>query len=450
MADNNPAEPFLTEGISLGVPNESATEITQIDNAIFVDSEGNINFKDYYTASLTDDDGNPLETIKLKDLVLRVKGVYVKDGKLYFKDSSVSRSYSLKEITDSYINWKQRLSTGGIYWIGSTRISNNECNNVIINIDGDPNLETNVPLIQGVSRVYIKNPVTNDYPVDATGTKVFSIDNYLNNLTDYDENVIPNGYAYTSEGAARWHNVPNLTLSLPPLDENKAVMIIAKVNIRLIKSSTPIVFRLIDTTTNIELDRKAVMNDGILPMEQQPVLTYFGKMPEYSSPTSKLDCACGEENEKTSLQNNPLRVLAVQFHTVEKLTEDDPVVYSSCENVSGVHYHGLERRILGLPNSTSDAPIVNMSIDSVIYDVSKEDSIGRKAGNATMVNKDIYEVTFETPFTGSDYTISLSCNKNINTWYTNKKASGFTIRSETKMNGTIDWIATKLKFEGDA
>lgn len=450
MADTNiPAEPFLTEGITLSVPNESATEITELDNAIYVDSLGNINFRDYYTDTLTDESGNNITSIKLKDLITRVKGVYAEDGKLYFKDSAVSRAYSLKELVDSYINWKERLSTGGIYWIGSTRITNNECNNAIINVQGDPNLEVNVPAIQGLARVYVKSEVTNTYPSDASGTKVFSIDEYLNNLTDYDKNVNPNGYSYTNEGALRWHQVPNLTLTLPPLDENKAAVIIAKINTRLIKSSSPIIFRLVDTTTNMELDRKSVMNDGILPTEQQPILTYFGKMPEYNSP-EKLACACAEENEKIALQNNPIRVIAVQFNTQEKFTEADPVVYSSCSNVSGVHFHGLERRLLGLPNAISETPIVNMSIDAVIYDISKSDTIGRKAGNVSFINKDTYEVTFERPFTGSDYTVSLSCNKNINTWYVNKKSSGFTIKSEVKMTGTVDWIATKLKFEGDA
>lgn len=450
MSENTKADPFLTEGITLSVPNDSATDITQIENAITTDSEGNLIFRDFYTDTLTDTDGNPITSIKLKDLIMRVKGVYAQDGKLYFKDSTVSRAYSLKEITDAYLNWKERLSTGGIYWVGSTRITNNDCNNVIVNVNGDPNLAVNVPVIQGTSRVYVKSTVTNDYPSDATGTKVFSIDHYLNNLIDYDANIRPDGFALTPEGSPRWHQVPNLTLTLPPLDADKAAIIIAKVNVRLVKSGSPIVFRLIDTTTNIELDRKAVMNDGILPMEQQPVLTYFGKMPEYTNTYTKLDCTCSNLSESASLENNPVRVLAVQYHTIEKFTEDDPIVYSSCDNVSGVHFHGLERRLLGLPNAMSDTPIVNMSIDSVIFDVSKADSIGRKAGTATMTNKDTYEIVFDTPFTGSDYTVSLSCNKNINTWYTSKKATGFTIRSEVKMSGSIDWIATKLKFEGDA
>ena len=83
-----PSEPFITDGISLGIPNDSATDITQLDNAISVDSDGNIIFKDNYTNTLTDVNGDPLQYIKLKDLFQRIQGVYAVDGVLYFKDSS--------------------------------------------------------------------------------------------------------------------------------------------------------------------------------------------------------------------------------------------------------------------------------------------------------------------------------------------------------------------------
>lgn len=451
---NTPSEPFLTDGISLGVPNDSATDITQVDNALFVDSDGNLNFKDYYTQTLTDVNGNPLTTIKLKDLITRVQGVYAQDGKLYFKDSSVYRPYSLKELVNSYVDWKSRLTTGGLYWVGSTRITNNDCNNIIVNVNGDPNLAPNTPVVEGIGRVFVKTPPTNDYPDDAVGTKVFSIDEYLDGLTDYDPILNPKGYAYTNEGALRWHNIPNLNITLPPLDENKALVVIAKANIRLIESANPVIFRLIDVTTGTELDRKAVMNSAQLPMEQQPMLTFFGPFPSITNSPNALSCVCAsspsQSNDAAALQNNPVRVLAIQFHTDDIFGTSDPVVYSSCENVSGVHFAGLERRLLGLPNAVSSTPIVNMSIDVIIFDTNPADSIGRKAGNVTMTNQDTQTIVFERPFTGSDYTVSLSCGKNINTWYMNKKSTGFTIRSEVKMTGTIDWIATKLKFEGDA
>ena len=442
-----PSEPFITDGISLGIPNDSATDITQLDNAISVDSDGNIIFKDNYTNTLTDVNGDPLQYIKLKDLFQRIQGVYAVDGVLYFKDSTVPRAYSLKEIIDAYVQWKNKLTTGGIYWIGSTKITNNDCNNLIINVNGDPNLDENTPVIQGNGRTFTKVSELSDYPSDAQGTKVFSIDRYIETLNDYDVNINPNGFAYNSDGSMRWHDVPNLSITLPPLDINKACFILSKVNLRLVSAGQPILFRLIDKTTNTELDRKAINNDSKLTAEQQPLLTFVGVMPNFTV-LNKIGCSCGISDESINLQSDPPHTLSVQFHVDDYLT--DPVNYDSCDNVNGIHYRALERRILGYPNAISDTPIVNMSIDTIIFDVNKNDAIGRKAGNITFTNQNTIDVVFPSAFTGSDYTINLSCNKNINTWYTNKRSTGFTIVSENKFTGTIDWIATKIKSQGDA
>jgi hypothetical protein len=447
MATTNTSEPFIAEGISLGIPNESATDITQLDNAISADSEGNIIFKDDYTKTLTDINGDPLQYIKLKDLFQRIQGVYSVNGVLYFKDSTVPRAYSLKEIIDAYVQWKNKLTTGGIYWIGSTKITNNDCNNLMVNVNGDADLDENTPVILGDGRTFTKITQTNDYPSDAKGTKVFSIDRYIDTLTDYDSNINPNGFAYSSDGVVRWHDIPNLSIVLPPLDTNKACFILAKLNLRLVESTQPILFRLFDKTANIELDRKAINNDSKLTAEQQPILSFVGVFPTFTS-LNKVGCECGMSDETINLQNDPPHTVTVQFHVEDHLTTD--VTYDACDNVSGIHYRALERRILGYPNAISDTPIVNMSIDTIIFDVNKNDSIGRKAGNVTFKNQNTTDIVFDNAFTGSDYTINLSCNKNINIWYTNKRSTGFTIMAENKINGTVDWIATKIKSQGDA
>ena len=62
------SDPFIVDGISLGIPNDSATDISTLDNAISVDSDGNLIFKDNFTQNLTDVNGNPQPYIKLKDL----------------------------------------------------------------------------------------------------------------------------------------------------------------------------------------------------------------------------------------------------------------------------------------------------------------------------------------------------------------------------------------------
>jgi len=439
-----PSEPFITDGISLGIPNQSATDITSLDNAISADSDGNLIFKDNYTKTLTDINGNPLNYIKLKDLFQRIQGVYSVDGVLYFKDSTVPRPYSLKEIIDAYVQWKSKLTTGGIYWIGSTKITNNDCNNIIVDVNGDPTVVENT--VDG--RIFVKLTETNDYPGNAVGTKVFSLDRYLSQLSDYDSNITPNGYAYNADGSMRWHDVPNLSIILPPLDVNKACFILAKVNARLVSSNLPILFRLFDKTANVELDRKSINNSSALSSEQQPILTFVGALPEFTT-ANKISCNCDNTSDQIELQNDPPHTITIQFHTDDILTSD--VSYSCVDgNTNGIHYKSLERRLLGFPNSISNVPITNMSIDTIIFDINKNDSIGRKSGNVSFKNQNYVNIAFANPFTGSDYIINLSCNKNINTWYTNKKSTGFTIVAENNFTGTIDWIATKIKSQGDA
>lgn len=440
-------DPFLVDGISFGIPNESATDISTLDNAITVDADGNLVFKDNFTQNLTDVNGNPQPYIKLKDLFQRIQGVYSVNGVLYFKDSTIPRPYSLSEIISAYISWKNRLTTGGIYWIGSTRITNNDCNNLMVNINGDPNLSENTPSTLGTGRTFIKVQSTNNYPSDAIGTTVFSLDKYLSSLTDYNSLINPKGYAYNADGSMRWHDVPNLSIIIPPVDANKICFILAKLNLRLVSAKSPILFRLYDKTTGTELDRKAINNESILPMEQQPFISFVGNLDIYNA-TNKASCACDTQSDKVALQNDPPHTLVIQFHCEDILTDD--VLYGSCDNVSGIHFRALERRIIGFPNAISDTSIANMSIDVIMYDVNKNDTIGRKAGNISFSNQNTTIVTFDTPFTGTDYTINLSCDKNINIWYTNKKTTGFTIMAENKFTGNIDWIATKLKSQGDA
>lgn len=439
---------FLVDGISLGIPNQSATDITTLDSAITCDISGNLVFKDQFTENLVDVDGNPKNTVTLKELYERINGVYVSNGKLFFKDSTVSRPFSLKEIIESYSNWKSKLTTGGIFWLGSTKITNNDCNNLMVNVDGDPTYTENTLATIADGRTFTKLESTNDYPSDAKGTVVFSLDQYLSNLDDYNSITNPNGYAYTSTGEMRWHTVPNLSIILPPLDSNKLCYLMAKINVRLIKNEKPVLFRLYDETVGVELDRKSVNNNSKFPTEQQPVLSFIGKVPVYSSKYN-VDCGCSLIKNTSTTENSPPHTISVQFHCEDILT--DNVLYDACEGSTNIAYRAKERRLIGFPNSISSTPIVNLSIDAIIYDINKNDSFGRKVGgNVSFSNENTKVIQFEKAYTDNNYTISLSSNKNINMWYINKKSTGFTIVAENKFTGYVDWIATKINSEGIA
>jgi hypothetical protein len=424
----NRPEPFLTSGISLGIPTNNPLTIENIDNAIFLDSNGEMHFKDSWVPTQTDIFGNILQTLKLKDLWTKNNGVYSQDGKLYFKDSTVDRPYSLQEMVQSYKDITSKLINGGIYWLGRTSISNDECENIMININGDKNLTIN----DDGARIFLKD--TNDqYNQFATGTKVFSIDNYLNNLT-----ITDGGNKFTTvDGQLRWHDVPNHHILLPPIDMNKALALFSKLCIRLIKNDTPILFRLYDETANVVLDQISISNNSENPMEQQPTLTHYGQLPTYLEQLQQLKCQC--QNNITD--EEPPHIIKIQFYTNFEFNDsNDDLTY----------YSYLERRVIGIPNSLNVTPINNSSIDCIIWDTNKNDTIGRKTGSAVFNNQDLINITFDNNFTSSEYSINLSCNKNINVFWNNKKSSGFSIKSEKKFTGTVDWIATKLKNEGAA
>ena len=449
MTDLTP--PFITDGISLGIPNTSATAIEQVDNAIFVDANGNLTFRDNFTATNTDVNGNPIVALKLSDLYTLIKGVFVSNGQLYFKDSSVSRPYSLNEIVGAYINWQNRLTTGGIFWIGTTRITNAECNNITVNIDGDPNLAVNTPSLSGDGRLFTQ--VNGTYPSNATGTQVFSIDEFLT--------TVSGDFRFNQDGTLRWFDIPNFQITIPPLDTNKVLFILAKTNLRLIKANSPITFRLYDTTTGVELDRKACENDTSLPAVQQPLLSFTGTPPTYQQSLTQLSCQCPTTAQTAGLVTEPPHILSVQFHVDDQLINGIDNVYSMmCENISGslyedvsnpnnILYDALERRLIGLPNDVSSTPLVNSSIDVIIFDTSPNDAQARKNGTLSFNNQSLLAVTFATPFTNASYSITLSCNMNINTWYTNKQPTGFTVVAGKAFTGSVDWIATKLITQGD-
>lgn len=445
--------PFICDGLSLGVPSDDPTDVTKLDNVLFLDENGELYFRDEYVRSLTDILGNPVDTISLRDLTTRMRGVYSADGKLYFYDESVSRPYSLNEIIGAYMNWKNRLTNGGIFWVGRTQIDSSECDNVTIDVQGDPSF----PIDSEDGRSFIKDS-NGEYSPNAKGTKCFSLDQFLTE-SQADNAFITGTFKTISTGEWRWHDVPTLEILIPPVDVDISSHILAKTSVRMVKTENPVIFRLYDETAQIELDRVAIANDADETTEQQVTLTHVGPLTPQAEKLKKLDCQCPNPDQEEIIEEEPPHTIKVQFYVNEILT-DDVIVSTNSALVSGgecqlettdvVKYVGNERRLIGLPNAIAEEPIVNSSIDVILYNTSEKDSVGRKSGSISISNGDLAKVVFDNEFSDANYSITLSCNKNINIWYTNKKPSGFTIRAEKRFTGTIDWSALKLKFEGDA
>lgn len=446
--------PFICDGLSLGIPNTDATSVSHMDNVLFLDEDGKLHFRDEYVRTLTDVLENPVDSITLEDLATRMRGVFVVDGKLYFKDSTVNRAYSLEEIIGSYKDWKNKLTNGGIFWIGRTQINSSECDNMIIDVQGDPSFSVNTE----DGRYFVKDTNGSYSPV-ATGTKIFSIDQYL--LEEDAKSSFSDGtFKRTSTNEWRWHDIPNLSIVIPPVDNDISSHILAKLTVRLIKADTPVVFRLYDSTSGEELDRIAIANDSTDSTEQQITLTHVGDLTPSTESLEQIDCQCPNITQRQLIEEEPAHTIKVQFYVNEILTDDVTVSTTTAAISSGsgcvldtdtiTKYVGVERRIIGLPNSITTEPIVNSSIDVILYNTEQTDSVGRKSGTVEFANKDIMTIKFTKAFSDANYSVTLSCNKNINLWHTNKKPTGFTIRAEKKFTGTVDWSALKLKFEGDA
>jgi hypothetical protein len=352
----------------------------------------------------------------------------------------------LNDIIGSYQNYQNKLTNGGIYWIGRTQLTSSECDNIIVDVEGDPTLPVNT--LNG--RYFVK--INGNYPNTANGTKVFSLDKYVLDL-DALGTFSDGTFKLTGSNEWRWHDVPNLQITIPAPIKDTKIHIVSKASMRLIKSNTPVVLRLFDETTGIELDRTSLINDSEFSLEQQAILTYVGNIIPFNEELRQLNCECFTPEQQEAMETEPAHIIKVQFYIDETLSDVVQTASYSAE-ISGGNctlretltpkFVGLERRVIGIPNTISESSEANSTIDVILYNTDPTDNVGRKIGSATMNNTDIYQVVFDKPFDDSNYSISFSTNKNINTWYTNKKSTGFTIRAEKKMTGIIDWTALKL------
>lgn len=410
---NVPDKSFFAAGITLTKPAESNSSgaITDVNTALFIDSNGNLNFRDEYVKKILGKD-----SLTLKELYTRAKGVFVKDDKLYFKDDSLSRAYSLEEIVSACRNWKENLTTGSLWWLGRKEIDHSAC--------------ANLPRFS-----------------DPTGPNfVWSIDRFLAQvaklsscsaptpLTFYEKTVDPN------TGQWRWWDVPGLEIVIPPVtDQYKLGMIIAKLAYGAYNSPEPVIFRLYDQTANKELARTSVIQGCEAKIMYPTTLTFFGTMPNSTEDCTApencgcvtLDCvtgdtSCDAPDTGTVILNkfeSGSHLLKIQFHVINYQP-------NHWERVFGVEIDGEY-----LSTST---------IDAVIFDANPNDKYAKKQGTVQFNGESQKTVSFGTPMSSTSYSISLSSNRNVNIWYDNKSETGFRINGELPFSGYVDWSIVNL------
>jgi hypothetical protein len=422
------AKKFTTDGVVLRGPASFGSNgyLTDVEMGIFINEKGDLIFRDNYVKNVLKKDA-----ISLRELYNKNKGIFSqleeKDGvtveKLYFKDSTVSRAYSLEEIVNLCQSARKSLITGPLWWVGRTEIDHTECANIPIETEKD---NPDAPYLLWSLDRYLSE-VTNTKPCDSPSPMTF-----------YEKTIDP------KTGEWIWWDVQNLEIVVPPIsDPYKLATIIAKLSYQTYNSEEPVIFRLYDATIGKELTRTAVIQANKGKLLTPVTLTYFGNIYDQNSLTNSTtncstnDCSCttvdcfeGDGNcfvpnvkYVNSTYEAQSHIIKVQFHVI---------------NYQPNHWE----RVMGAAYGTES--VTKSSIEAVMFDINPSSRISRKHGTAEIANTDTFKVTLDSSFATSAYSVQLTPDKNVKVWAIDKSESGFTIKCSKKLTCSVDWTAILL------
>jgi hypothetical protein len=425
MAVNKKA--FQVNGVVLkgAADATSFNKLDNVDVGIFTDDNGNLVLRDKYITDILNK-----ESITLKELYTRVRGVYSRINKsnqaeILFKDETVSRPYSLNEIVSACQNWRKFLTNGSLWWVGRTEIDHSSCANLPRKDDTDGKL------------------------------RVWSIDRYLaqlNNLNSCNTITSLSFFDMTLDkntGDAKWWDVQNLEIVMPPVDNFKSALISAKLAFGGYNITEPVMFRLYDATTNTELVRTAVTQSNTGKLVYPLPLTYFGPMPTgnnnsrfgnittMSNTNCEEDCGC---DTVTCAPTDPYCTSTAPGATDKIFTTGSHLIKVQFR-VIDYHPNHWERTFgVEFDNGSGESEYATSStIDAVVFNTSPESKYTRMQGSVSLDGVTEVNVEFANTLSGTNYSITLSPDNNINCWYSAKTALGFTIKTELPFRGKIDW-----------
>jgi hypothetical protein len=405
--------PYRTYGINLSRKTNDNAALT-----VSLDADGNILFKDEYIKNIL---GKP-EGITLKELYTRTKGVYSNSkGELLFKDSTLSRAYSLKEIVDSCSNWKDKLLTGALWWMGNAETDHSSCSNVPRKTE--PNSQT--LRLWSIDRFFYDRMKNNVYS-KCNSDEIITGDLFVDKLN----------------GDWIWYDIPGLEIVLPPIpDQYKISQIIAKLAFVTYDTPEPVAFRIWDSTNKVELARTAIVQCNTCEVSYPVTLTWQGQLQSEADLKCTLhetcgcvDASCVTGDSSCDTVDNSSNIVKRQYETGSRVIR----IQFHVKNYQTDHWS----RLFGI--EIDGEYLTKSSIEAIIFDSNPQGKYGKKHGTVQFTKQSTTQVTFESPLETSNYAISLSCNKNINCWWENKSNTGFKIVSELPFTGYVDWSITNL------
>jgi hypothetical protein len=422
MAKNS----LYTPGIVFKKPALPQTNgtINDIDVGISLDENGNLIFRDNYVTKYLNK-----ESISLAELYSRANAITYRDGKIYFKDSTLQREYSLEEIISASTKWKKNLSGGSLWWVGQSDTDHKSC--------------ANIPKTNAVNDKLNVYWSIDKYITDNT---CVSVCDPIKPTSFYEKTINP------ETGEWKWHDVQNLEIVIPPIeDTNKLAVIMAKLAYVQRNGTEPIIFRLYDATVGVELTRSTVVQNA-QDYNHNPVsLTYVGNIPvapmtalnlSKNNPASIVcstdeDCGCIE----TACVNGDASCLTPNISYVDKKYATNSHLIKVQFHISNFHTNYWDR-FFGVDLDNVSAANSNISI--MIFDSAPYNKYTHNHGTTTFNNVNSVDIEFSKPLANSSYSITLSCNKNISTWFSNKTNKGFTINSEVSFQGYVDWTIMNI------
>ncbi len=414
-------KPFQTTGLSMGRIIGNNNNATDYEVGIFPSENGELLFRDNYVRRVLG-----VDAISLKELYMKSQGIFYRDDKLYFKDGSISRPISLEEIVKSNRTLGENRNAGNLWWVGRQSIDHSNCANI-------PRQNNS----RGINQLW-------------------SVDKFLSDVTGItncdDSGAFSNKSINQETGEWLWWDVQNLEIVVPPIeDNNKMAIIMAKLAYITCNSSEPIVFRLYDATARRELTRTAVVQENKGKIAFPVTLNYFGPLTMSQKASNSItsnnfiDCSSQEEDcgcdDISCIEQDPSCALPSSNALIQSFNDNSHLIK--------VQFHvtkfdtNFYNRVFGIVDNTGEY-FTRSNLDALVFDTSLNRKYTKQHGTINMNVETSKNVVLQLPLDTDQYTINLSCNKNINIWWSNKTGRGFTINSELPITGQVDWMITRI------
>lgn len=289
-----------------------------------------------------------------------------------------------------------------------------------------------------------------------------------------------------------WFDLDNFYTVSPKVSNNTGISVLASLNVDIKHATkTRFEFRIFESVSQTELDRVLIesldynRNEQIGNILKDYVETYPIQL-QYIGPVPQVKCTQDVFNKCVASSNldvnSHVKLNASDLYSTESVHGGFKVITDRVKSLDiSAKVGNLDSSVGGTNVIDLDTPRIyrvqwRMIIDEVTAEEIHKSKLSDIYFNANAPRSDDFEISLNvynlgdvgkkkilsqgvvsfndqnkkrisvpslSTATGSEYSISLSCNRNINVWYDDKTGGGFTIVAEKKFTGEVSWIINK-------